>query len=270
MKKRFFSGILALLMLAAVLVSALPASAMGGSVDLGDVIEYQDAKSLTFGYLMFYPEALETDDAQYPVVVWANGTMCPPALYTGLLYQFAKAGYVVVASSKVMSADGKAQREAIDYILGENEDPNSVFYGKIDESRIAAAGHSQGGRSSVNAAADDDRIGCVVSIAGSSLPNEAKKLSTPTLFLTGTADLIVPSAIWVKPAHKKCTGAAAYASLKGAVHTTCCIAPDSISEYAVPWMDAWLNGDSDALAQFQPGGKLSRDKGWKDFTCKNF
>ena len=145
----------------------------------------------------------------------------------------------------------------------------SVFCGKIDPGKIAAFGHSQGGRSSVNAAASDARIGCVVSIAGSSYTSEAQKLSAPALFLTGTKDVVVLSSLWVEPAYKSVTGPAVYASLKNGIHTTCILDSDKYIDYCAGWFDAWLRNDADAMGQFKPGGALSKDVGWTKYASKN-
>ena len=226
--------------------------------------------SLFSGQIIYYPAGLEEMEGTLPVVVWANGTMCAPALYHSLLSKIAAAGYIVVTNTNVMSADGKAQISSVDFILEENEDPGSVFYGKVDTDHIAAAGHSQGGRSAVNAAAADDRIDCVLSIAGSNYTSEAKKLSTPTFFVAGSLDTIVAAALWVKPAYKNCKGPAVYASLKGALHTRCCTNASDYSGYAVAWFDAWLKGDEDAKDMFRDRGALAKDRDWKGFSTKGF
>ena len=271
MKKltRLLCLMLAVVLIAVTLSSGMEARALGGSVDMGDVVQMGDFEGLSH-YIVFYPKALETSDAQWPVIIWANGTVCAPVLYTGLLKSIASQGYVVVASSDVMSANGKSQIAELDYILAQGQTAGSVFCGKVDASRIGAIGHSQGGRSTVNAAAADPRIRCAVSIAGSPLSSESKKLSAPTLFLTATADLIVLSSMWVKPAFQNCAGPAAYASLKGGIHTSCMLKPDLYAGYCVQWFRAWLDGDDAALAVFRPGGALSADAQWKDFASKNF
>lgn len=270
MKKftRILSLFLAVLLLSAVLSAGMRAAALGGSVDMGEVVQMGDFEGLSH-YIVFYPKALESSDQAWPVIAWANGTMCAPVLYTNLLREIAARGFVVVASADVMSADGKSQSAAIDYMLGLGAKEGSIFCGRIDGSRIAALGHSQGGRSTVNAAGADARVKCAVSIAGSPFPNEAKKNDKPTLFLTGTGDLIVLSAMWVKPAYNYAAGPAVYASLKGGIHTACMLNPCAYVDYCTQWLRAWLDGDVAALAQFRPGGALSADRAWTGYAAKN-
>ena len=227
-----------------------------------------DFDCLVSGQIIFYPSDLSESDTTYPVVVWANGTMCAPVLYYELLSEIASQGYIVVTNTDVMSGDGSSQIESLDYIFAENEDETSIFYNKVDTEHAAAAGHSQGGRSSVNAAAADTRFDCVLSIAGSNFTYEAKKLSTPVFFTTGTLDTIVMSDLWVKPAYNKCTGPAVYASLKGGLHTSCCLKPAAYSCYAVSWFDYWLKGDSSAIELFKENGSLSADSGWTSYRSK--
>lgn len=226
-------------------------------------------KTLTDGNKkVYYPAALEEINQKYPVIVWANGTGCATDTYNGLLTNLAEGGYIVVADSSVMTADGTAQISSIDYIISKNKDSNSPFYGKVDETKIGATGHSQGGRSSVNAAQKDKRIKCIVSIAGASNSDEARGLTAPSLFLTGTADMVVVSSQWCKPSYDAVTGTAAYASLKGAGHTVCMTNPEKVSGYVISWFDAYLKNDSAAKVKFQTGGELSKDSAWQDFQCK--
>ena len=265
--KRALCLMLAILMTGLIMAGAAPAQAVGNSVEMGDVIQLGDWEAPSL-HIVFYPKALESSDQTWPVIVWANGTCCAPILYTGLLKGLAAKGFVVITNSDVMAANGTSQRGELDYILAENERPGSVFYGKIDPSRLAAVGHSQGGRSVVNACADDPRFGCAVSIAGSPYTKEAKRLSTPTLFLTGSSDLVVLSSLWVKPAYKNCKGPAVYASLKGGVHTSCILNPEKYIDLIALWINGWF-GNSAALQYFYPGGGFPRNSAWKDYASKN-
>ena len=221
------------------------------------------------GKTVVYPSALKNSAKRWPVIAWANGTGCPTWSYTALLQALAEGGYIVVADESVMTADGTDQIDSIDYILRQNSDKTSPFYQKIDAESLGVCGHSQGGRSCVNAAQADRRIRCVVSIAGSSYVKEARGLSAPCLFLTGTNDLIVVSSQWCKPAYNAVAGRAAYASLKGGIHTTCMTNPEKVSGYILSWFDAYLKNDLSAKKVFAPDGRLARDPAWQDFQSKN-
>ncbi len=221
------------------------------------------------GKTIVYPTAMKQAGKRWPVISWANGTGCPTWSYAKLLEALAAGGYIVVADDDVMTADGTTQIDSIYYILKLNSDPKSIFYQKVDTAALGVCGHSQGGRSCVNAAQADGRIRCVVSIAGSSYVDEARGLRTPCLFLTGTNDLIVLSSQWCEPAYDAVGGRAAYASLKGAVHTTCMTHPERVSGYVLNWFDAYLKNDAEAKKAFTDGGKLANDPAWRDFANKN-
>ncbi|MDO4816295.1 MAG: hypothetical protein Q4A83_06825 [Bacillota bacterium] len=271
MKKRLLALVLVLLMAFSVMgVSAFAApSTQSIAPDTATVATYKDLEKLGIsGTIVVYPKALETSDAAYPVIVWANGTGCITSLYYQLFEMWANCGYVVVADTNVMTADGSSLIKSIDYIVAKNGDANSLFYGKIDVDAIGAAGHSQGGRAVVNACAQDSRIKCILSIAGSSYQSEAKKVTCPAFYMAGSADLIVYAPLWVKPAYNVSKGPAVYACLKMAPHTTCMIVPDKIGAYGAQWFDLFLKGETDNLAIFVPGGQLSQDSNWKDFACK--
>ncbi len=218
---------------------------------------------------VFYSQAVLNDNRTYPVLIFANGTGFDYTLYKNLLIKLAENGYIVVANNETMAADGTAQIASLDFIISENSNSASVLCGKINTEKAAAVGHSQGGRSAVNAAVKDSRFDCVLSLAGSNYTEEAEALKTPTLFLAGTMDMIVLASKWVKPAYDVAKGPAVYASLVNGVHTSCCTDPDTYVKYAVEWFDLWLKNDTGARSTFKNGGALSTDSAWTDFNCKN-
>ena len=272
MKKRIISLVLVFIMAFCLLGTS--AFAAGSSTrcivpsnkSVGTIL---DLKGIA-GDMIVYPKTLETaeEGTTYPVIAWANGTGCVTSLYYKLFELFAKNGYIVIADTNVMAGDGRSISESIDYIIDKNSDPDSIFCGKVDVDNIGAAGHSQGGKGAVCAAANDSRIKCILSIAGASTADEAKKVSCPAFYMAGSADLIVFAPMWVKPSYKASSGPAVYASLKLAPHTTCMIVPDKIAKYGNIWFDLFLKGENDNLAVFVPGGQLSQDKNWCDFASK--
>ena len=141
MKKR---RILAFALTLVLLAACLPATAFAYEpiyVTSNGVTSTGSFDSLFSGNIIYYPADMAQTNEIYPVVVWANGTMCAPALYHSLLSKIAAAGYIVVTNTNVMSGDGKAQIASINFILAENEKPGSVFDGRVNTDRIAAAGH---------------------------------------------------------------------------------------------------------------------------------
>ncbi len=221
-------------------------------------------------YYIYYPENIQSSKKTYPVLSWANGTMCPPDMYAGLFAELAKGGYIVIASDETMAADGTAQIAALDYVISLNNDSSCPAYKKVNTKQLGVIGHSQGGRSSVNAAVKDSRIKCVVSLAGSNYLEEAEPNSTPTLFIAGGKDMIVSPSQWIQPAYDVAKGPAVYASLNGAIHTTCCTDPTKYTTYILDWCDAWLKDNSKALNTFKSNGTLASDNSWSDFQCKGF
>lgn len=275
MKKRLISVILVLVLSVALL--ALPASAAVSDKQIlksavVDGASYQtDLDCLNFGQIIFYPDEMISSDNTYPIISWANGTVCPTVTYYRMCSKLAARGYIVVASTELMSGDGSAQIASVDYMIEKNADANSIFYNHVDTENIGVCGHSQGGRSSVCAAKTDDRIDCVVSIAGSNFSSEYKNLDTPVFYITGTADLVVWSPLWVKPAYNAAQGPAVYAAVKMGIHTTVWFASDLMEGYAAAWFDAFLKGNTDTLnTVFASGGTLSSDSHWTSVACKGF
>ena len=272
MKKRLLS--LVLVLLVAVSLFSTAAFAAGANTQSlapnTDVVgTVKDLKGIS-GDIIVYPKALETTDAKYPVIAWANGTGCITSLYYQLFEKFAEAGYIVIADTNVMAGDGKSLIQSIDYIVGKNADPNSIFYNKVDVDNIGASGHSQGGKGSVCAASKDSRIKCILSIAGASTANEAKDVTCPAFYMTGSADLIVLSSMWVKPSYKASSGPAVYACLKNAPHTTCMFVPGEIAEYGIQWFDAYLKNDGNMEMLQQFAINIVNDSHWKDCACRNY
>ena len=220
------------------------------------------------GQTVFYPKRAENGNDVYPVVIIANGTGFDYKIYENLLIKIAEGGYIVVANSETMAADGTAQRASLDFIISENSNSSSILYNNIDTNKVAATGHSQGGRSAVNAAAADSRFDCVISFAGSNFTEEAEKLRTPALFMAGTRDMIVNADKWVKPAYDVCKGPAVYVSLVNGIHTSCCSDPETYTQYAIEWLNIWLKNDTGAKDTFRGGGELSKDGAWTEFSCK--
>lgn len=250
--------------------TSVPKGLTPDSVESNGGIEKATYTTSDRTYIVYYMSELLTHDSKFPIVSWANGTGCPPSLYDGLLKEIAKAGFIVIASDETMAADGTVQIAQIDFVIDENSNKSSALYKKVNTSKIGVIGHSQGGRSAVNAGAMDDRINCVISLAGSNYVEEAEKLSKPVLFMAGTKDKVVDADRWLVTAYNAVKGPAVYASLNGAIHTTCCSNPTAYSRYIISWFNGWFYNDNNHKDMFKDGGELSQDSAWTGFMCKGF
>lgn len=105
----------------------------------------KDGTEITKKYYIYYPEELKNSDKKYPVVVILNGTGVLPKKYKALFKHLASWGFVVIGNDDGSTGFGKSADETIDLIISENDNSNSIFYGKLDLDNIGITGHSQGG-----------------------------------------------------------------------------------------------------------------------------
>lgn len=84
---------------------------------------------------------------------------------------------------------------ALDFLIAENSRQGSPYYQKLDVTKVAYAGHSQGSISTF-AAAGDPRITTPIHVAGGSFDGQGgSKLKKPTAYICGGADtLATPNA----------------------------------------------------------------------------
>lgn len=96
-------------------------------------------------YEIFYPADLEETDAQYPAVVVVNGSGATAAKTSTLFEHLASWGFVVIGNEDTGTGTGETTGTMTAYLLELAQDPESIFYQKIDTDNIGITGHSQGG-----------------------------------------------------------------------------------------------------------------------------
>jgi len=208
-------------------------------------------------HALFRPKTLEAGK-QYPVVVWGNGTCASPISYTSLLTRLASYGFIVIAPNSRMVGDGSALRLALDYLERENATASSPLYGKVDLTRIGAAGHSSGGDAAIWAATDDTRIRTLFPIL--TLGSVTKPM--PTFYLAGSADALYPPE-YVHDAYAASPGPVWYGLLQGLDHIMPATEPERIEPVTIAWFLAQLVDDPAAKAWFEGSDcKLCRDPAW--------
>jgi hypothetical protein len=109
---------------------------------------------------VFFPEGFGKDGMKLPVFNWGTPTNQGPAEFMGPLNRLASHGFVVI--SQVLTTSGSA---AIDWILAENARSDSMFYQKLDPTRVGRGGTGRAAGQTF-AEAKDPRLSLYVVVCG--------------------------------------------------------------------------------------------------------
>ena len=95
-------------------------------------------------YDLYYPEDYAALGFKSPIVTWGNGTWGIPPYYSTLLGHLASYGFSVIGTTSQETGSGVEIGDAAHYLVTQAGTAGSAFYGNLDVTRVAAAGHSQG------------------------------------------------------------------------------------------------------------------------------
>ncbi|MCR5179908.1 MAG: glycosyl hydrolase 53 family protein [Bacteroidaceae bacterium] len=162
-------------------------------------------------FVVYHPvnmaQAVGRERTALPVLLFANGGCMDTSIgYENMLVDIASYGYVVVAIGELqMFAQHDKDRhtpssmiaKALDWVELQAANPSSVYYNKVDLTKIAAAGHSCGGAQVLANAADKRLQTYLILNAGmgtmemaGATPKSLKNLHGPILYLVGgTSDV---------------------------------------------------------------------------------
>ena len=102
-------------------------------------------------YTIYYPEELKTENRTYPMILVVNGTGGKATRYEPEFELYASWGFITVGTQDKGTGSGQTTITTLRYMLEQNENPDSVFYHKIDLDNIGITGFSQGGAAVFNA-----------------------------------------------------------------------------------------------------------------------
>ena len=226
-------------------------------------------------FAVYYPADLEGSGEPWPAVVFVNGTGVYASKYPALFRHLASWGFLVLGNEDPGTFSGDSADATLAWLLEENEDPDSVFYQKVDTARLGISGHSQGGVGVFNAVSEQPHGGlytCAVSLSPTQedlaealkIPYDPSKTAIPTLVLAGTNnDVITPEGM--EKLYSKLAGPKAMALRADTDHGQMLYSGDG---YVTAWLMYWLRRDKEAGgAFFGPEAELPGNPRWRDQAC---
>ena len=232
---------------------------------------------LGYTYHLWYPTNMTSGHA---IISFGVGTGGTPSQYADTLDHLASWGFVVIANDNGTQGLGQYIVAGAQYMVLKNSDPASIFYNKLDTTKIGAFGHSQGAGGVLNAVLAQPTLfdGAVAN----ALPNPSW-WSTPVPSLTGwptgvplwiqcgTSDSLICSLSAMQTWYNQVPGAAARARAKSAGHNELQLANNKYQGYDTAWFRYTLKGDTYARGAFAgatPEVPTNTTR-WQDWAAKN-
>jgi hypothetical protein len=216
---------------------------------------------------LFYPTELGKDGLQHPIFLFGCGGSSTPSQYVDHMNRIASHGFVTIAEISTTAADGATLKASLDWIIAQNERPQSVFFHKLDTTKIAVGGHSIG---SVNAfaIASDPRLTTSIHVAGGSLGNQgssALTLTHPAAYICSESD-VFGNVEKAQADYKVTTVPVFFTVMTGSDHVAA--ARDGLPAI-VAWLRWHLGGETDrrssfldSTGEFRTGKFVSQSKNW--------
>ena len=161
--------------------------------------DFQRGKDRPLPTTVWYPTE---GDGPFPLIVFSHGLTSEPSAYAAVLRAWAEAGFVVAAPKFPHTHYRTNEFDALD-VINQPADVSEVITrmlatdadGLIDPRRIAAAGHSAGGITTIGLFSGnrDDRLTAAVVMSGRQVLNlPFAGDPAPMLFVHGKLDKTVP------------------------------------------------------------------------------
>ncbi len=215
------------------------------------------------GYTIYHPRWM---DGGHPIITWGNGTGAATSTYRPLLRHLASWGFVVIASDSGKTGSGIEMIEGVDYLLEENEIPDSPFFGQLDPESIGTTGHSQGGGGSINAATDP-RVKCAVPIAPAQ--GEIENVHCPIFLVAGSRDNLVPANFVRRTSYRPAQATTILGIVQGMRHRDFTGDFGKARGYITAWFMYQLQGDPEAAQAFVDECEICDNLEWT-VEKKNF
>ena len=172
----------------------------------------KEEPSLSREHTLFVPQDLSKFDAKnpLPILIWGNGACAnSPWEHMNFLNEIASHGFIVLATGEIPMTDewykgpmsrADQQIESLNWIMEQNDNPQSPYYQKIDTHHVCMAGMSCGGLQTLSNCADPRITSIMIcnsglfkqsnanqAVGGMPMPpkEKLKELHTPILYMLG-------------------------------------------------------------------------------------
>lgn len=219
---------------------------------------------------VLYPRQLGQDGLMHPIVVWDNGKgQTGLGIYGALLEHLASHGFAVYAAYSATD-QGSELTQGLDWMIAQASAADSPLFGKLDTTKAAAMGHSQGSIATFAIAADP-RLRTTIHLSGGTNPDIAQghdtlpNLRNPAAFICGEPGgdgLIVGDVAseWCAYDFEHTDVPVFLAQIDGASHIT---APGMTLGACAAWLRWQLMDDTTQRAMFAgPDCTLCQRPGW--------
>lgn len=214
-------------------------------------------------YTVCYPAELEASNKPYPMIFVLNGTGGKATKYEAEFKLFASWGFIVVGNQDKAAGTGASTVETLRFMLRQNENPDSVFYRKINVDSIGITGFSQGGAGVFNVLTKYDEAGYFKAAAPLSPVSEymtalatnyaydSALVRVPMMILAGTEGKFEPETVIpleeLTKQYGKITAPKVMARRVGMNHDQMMY---SAGGYVIAWFRWQLMGDAEAAQVF--------------------
>ena len=245
-----------------------------------DVFEQKSPEEIIKLFQVYYPSDLKASDKKWPVVIMANGTGIPAQKYKAIFKHLASWGFIVVGNQDEWAWNGNSANLSQAFISAENENPQSIFYQKVDMEDLGLTGHSQGGMSVYTAASLYEnsgnykalctQSGTAVMLADSLGWDFLKPISAPMLMMGGggnsDAKLLCPLEAMEQTYDHLDAKPVIMGRIKGIEHGDMLPRGDA---YMTAWMRYWLCDDQLAGGFFLgDNAEILTNSDWQDVQRK--
>ncbi|MET0385931.1 MAG: hypothetical protein ABW321_08225 [Polyangiales bacterium] len=210
---------------------------------------------------IYRPTDLSATSQPLPVIVWANGG-CFRSDFTWepLFNRWAAGGFIVLALTEsptegaLVQTSIEDQGKLIDWAFEQADKEGGTYAGKLDKTKLVAAGNSCGGVTALGLTAEDERVAAVFVLSGSSNVGAANTqvtgaIKVPVGYVVGGPEDIAGANATGDYDSFSADLPAMIVSRKSGDHQT--VSTDTmilpqVAEIALNWMDLALYGTKDA------------------------